>query len=50
MLSDKMNYTVGFVNCFLRVPSVYLLPLCPVPKGYLRKYFIKSLFTIHFVA
>ena len=26
----KMNCTVGFVNCFLRVPLAYQ-PCCPVP-------------------
>ena len=32
ILSDKISYTVGFVNCFLRVPAVYL-PCCPAAKA-----------------
>ena len=30
ILCPKMNCTVGFVNCFLRVPLAYQ-PCCPVP-------------------
>ena len=31
VLSDKMNWTVGFVSCFLRVPLVYL-SCCPAAR------------------
>ena len=31
ILSDKICHTVGFVNCFLRVPAVYL-PCCLLPS------------------
>ena len=32
ILGDKKNCTVGFVNCFLKVPSVYL-PCCQGKQG-----------------
>ena len=32
LLSDKITWTVDFVNCLLRVPLVYQ-PCCPVPSS-----------------
>ena len=48
ILSDKISYTVGFVNCFLRVPAVYL-PCCPLPcsQGMLAELSEKSVHNLY---
>ena len=43
VLGDKMNRTVGFGNCFLRLLLVYCLPCCQGKQGDLSEKYLPNI-------